>query len=266
MPAPRPHPPRGLIFLASAWLVVAWVLSIGWRPPVQAHAASYMPGVRLLLLAVVSGICVAWPLVRLSGPPRAWPIRQALLDLAVLLCLAQVVVWPLRLVTTWTSERSALIDTCLGGWAVATTALVALGTTSLSRFQGTLRVLCMSAAVAMVAAAPSLALGRGRSLPVRIGSTADFDPSWWWTVAGSPLTAIHALTAGGADAPSSLEWAVARVGWWVALGAWAAVALTRIAPLAMGPTRRTVEDPAESAGVADRRSGAGDAASPPIDS
>jgi hypothetical protein len=54
--------PRGLILLASVWMVVSWLLAIGLRAPVEPSSASYTPGVRLMLISVAirssSGRCV----------------------------------------------------------------------------------------------------------------------------------------------------------------------------------------------------------------
>lgn len=216
----RPSPPRGLILLASLWLVVSWTIHIGLRPPVQAHAASYTPGVRMMLLSLALGICVAWPLLRLSGPPRAWPIRQALLDLAVVLCLAQVVVWPLRLVTPWPPLRSAAIDLCLLLWGCAAAALIALGTRSIGRGGNLVRVSCMLAVVLSVAVVPLASLARGQAPAVRLVPPSPHETAWWREAAWSPLTAIHALSGGGVDEPSAQEWALARTGGWIALAAW----------------------------------------------
>lgn len=242
---PRPLPPRGLILLASAWLVVAWILSIGWRPPVQAHAASYTPGVRMLLLSLVVGIGIAWPLVRLSGPARAWPIRQALLDVAVLLCLAQVVVWPLRLVTPWTPLRSAAIDLTLGGWAFAATALVALGTVPRARFDTVARSLCMAIAVVFIGLVPMALLLRGETIPLRAAVPPEAEIDWWREVAASPVTAMHALTGGGANEPTATEWNVALAGWRVAAATWGLVLV-----LALLRSRRPLSPSPVPAGVA----------------
>lgn len=227
----RPTPPRGLILLASAWLIVAWAIHIGLRPPVQMHAASYTPGVRMLLLSVTIGICIAWPLLRLSGPPRAWPIRQALLDLVVLACLAQVAVWPLRLVTPWPPMRSAAIDACLLLWGLAVAAPVALGTRPWERGATLMRSACMLIAVLFVGLVPIAALLAGRTPAIAMRSPPAIESAWWTEAAWSPLTAIHALSGGGADAPGPHEWTLALAGGGVATIAWLATALLLAIPV-----------------------------------
>lgn len=126
-PAPQPDfvLPRGLILVASLWLVVSWAVAIGFRTPVEASSASYTPGVRLMLMSAAVGLVIAWPLLRLSQPPSHYPIRQTVLDLVVLLSLLQVVIWPLRLVTPWSPLRTAALDATLTGWALLAGAMVA---------------------------------------------------------------------------------------------------------------------------------------------
>ena len=111
--------------LASVWMVISWLVAIGFHSPVEASAASYTPGVRLMLLCSAIGLIIAWPLLRLSHQPSRLPIRQTLLDLFVLLALMQVVVWPLRLVTPWSPARTAALDATLAAWTVLAGALVA---------------------------------------------------------------------------------------------------------------------------------------------
>jgi hypothetical protein len=225
---PRPVPPRGLIFLASAWLIASWIVAIGPSAPIQAHPASYAPAVRLLILLVTVGMLVGWPLVRLSGPPRAWPIRQALLDAAVLLCLMQVVVWPLRLLTPWNPWRSAAIDLAIGGWAAAVTALIAFGTIPVDRRATLVRTTAMLAIVALVMGAPVLRLWAGTALPfVADGAISAADPSWWTAVRWNPISAVYALAAATPNLPTEIEWVVAGSGWLVAAVVWAALLILR---------------------------------------
>lgn len=224
---PRPTPPRGLIFLASAWLMIAWGLTIGVRPPVQMHAASYTPGVRLLLLSIGLGIGIAWPVVRLSGSLRPWPIRQTLLDLIVLLCLAQVVIWPLRLVTTWPPLRSAAMDLCLTGWSLAIAAVVSVGSIPARRGLGAIRTVAMIATLLLVAGVPFVMTISHESLPFTNRPGASEPSDWWTTASLSPLTAVDALCAGGPTEPTAIEWQLASRSWWVALALWIGAILIR---------------------------------------
>lgn len=248
---PRPTPPRGLIFLASAWLIVAWVMTMGFRPPIQMHAASYTPSVRLLLLSLVFGIGVGWPLVRLSGGLRAWPIRQTLLDLLVLLCLSQVVVWPLRLVTPWPPIRSLAIDLLLVGWSLAIAAVVATGSTPVRRGLGVLRTAAMAVIVVLVAGMPLLSLLRNDALPFAGRPVGELPAQWWQLAALSPATAMDALSGGGPTPPLAAEWAMVRLAWWTAAGLWLSAILLRTvlprideSPEPMGPALSFADLPA----------------------
>jgi len=219
---------------------------------VQALSASYTPGVRMMMLTLLAGIVVAWPLARLSGPARPWPMRQSLLDLVVLLCLAQVVVWPLRLVTTWPPERSALIDLCLCGWGAAAAAVVATGTIPARRGSGALRTVSMLVALALFAAMPLLTLLGGGQLPLTAHPSPAENPAWWSVAAASPLTAIDAITAAGSVVPGGIEWRAARAGWWAAIALWGvAVICGMTVPRVDDPQGplETSDDDAESARV-----------------
>ncbi len=228
---PRPTPPRGLIFLASAWLIAGWVMSMGLRPPIQLHAASYTPSVRTLLLSLMVGIGIAWPLVRLSGALRAWPIRQTLLDLLVLLCLAQVVVWPLRLVTPWPPSRSAAIDLLLIGWGLAIAAIVAIGSVPARRGRGLIRSGAMLAIMVILLGVPMATAISGAGLPFTTRPLGEGSEAWWATVALSPLTAVDALSGGGPTPPEGVEWRTVRWSWYAAGALWlAALILIPIIP------------------------------------
>lgn len=117
--------PRGLVLLASLWIFGSWALCIGLRPPVAASLASFAPGIRLMIASLAVGLCVAWPLLRLSGPRERWPMLRVLMDLVALAALTHVVIWPLRLATPWPPERLAMMDAILFGWLLIEGAVVA---------------------------------------------------------------------------------------------------------------------------------------------
>jgi hypothetical protein len=202
--------PRALIFLASLWLIGSWFLAIGIRPPVQPSASSYEPGVRLMLLCVTTGLMIGWPLLRLSQSPSPAPLRQTLLDLAVLLAMMQVVIWLLRLVTTWPPMRTLAIDATLAGWAVLAGAMVAAAIGS--RRAGP-RNLAMLACLGLCLLAPALAvlgiMGSAHSMSL---------------IELSPLLAVRWLGDGGRTLLTIAEWRWIGLLWvaaglvWLALG------------------------------------------------
>ena len=214
--------PRALIFLASLWLIGSWFLAIGVRPPVQPSASSYEPGVRLMLLCVTTGLMIGWPLLRLSQATASAPLRHTLLDLAVLLSMAQVVLWLLRLVTTWSPARTAAIDATLAGWAVLAGALVAGAIGSERRGP---RNLAMIACLGLCLLGPALAV---------IGVMSGVDSMS--LIELSPLMAVRSLGNGG-RAPLTFEqwrwigllWSAAVIAWLV-LGLWTAIQRPRSAP------------------------------------
>lgn len=201
--------PRGLIFLASIWLIASWIMALGLRTPVQPSSASYTPGVRFMLLCVTIGLMIGWPLLRLSQS-RPWrPIAQTWLDLMVLIGLVQVVVWPLRLVTTWTPWRTAAIDATMTAWLLLAGAIVAAGIAS---NRAGPRVLAMLACIGLCLLGPSLAW-----LGVMSGVQAAE------LVSLSPLMAVRTLSEGISTHPSPSQWqwiallGIADLAVWIAL-------------------------------------------------
>ena len=195
MSPPSPQPlvlPRGLVLLASMWLVTSWLLSMGVRAPVEASSASYTPGVRIMMVCLAVGMMVAWPLLRLSEAPTRYPLRLVVHDLIVLIALFQVVLWPIRLVTTWTPGRTAAIDGTLTGWTALAAAMVAA---TIGNARNGPRALAMAACVAMCLAGPlvawlSILVGFDLMAAVRLG----------------PLMEVQALSGGGGAPPSAEEW------------------------------------------------------------
>lgn len=206
--------PRGLIFLASVWLIASWVIAIGVRAPVQPSSASYTPAVLLMMQCVTAGLMIGWPLLRLSQTRPPWPLRQTLLDLAVLLGLVQVVVWPLRLVTTWTPLRTAAIDATLAGWTALAGAMIAA---ALTTERPGPRVLAMTACLAMCLLGPFLAW---------VGVMTGVDALQ--LVGLSPFMAVKTLGGGGGSHPSDVQWR------WIALlcsaagMVWMALSMSRL--------------------------------------
>lgn len=205
--------PRGLIFLSFLWLVASWSASIGVRPPVFPSAASYEPGVKRMLLGVVIGLMVAWPLYRLSQPRSLAPIRQTLLDLTVMLSMTQVVIWPLRLITSWTRERTAAMDLTIIAWTLLAGALVA---STLGAKPGRVRVLGMLGCLGLCLAGP-LAAWLGLQFRVEALDLIDL----------SPLLSINTLGDGKSAPITPAQWASITWLWVAAVAAWIALALTR---------------------------------------
>jgi hypothetical protein len=218
-PAPTLVLPRGLILLASVWLVASWLLAIGLRAPIEASSASYTPGVRLMLICLGVGLVIGWPLLRVSQPSMPFPIRQVLLDLIVLLALVQVVIWPLRLVTPWSPARTAALDATLAAWALLAGAFVAAATGSPRTGP---RNLAMLGCAGMCIIGPVLALA--------CAGTPTLDSLGQRLAGTGPLLEIHTLSSGGGSPPTGGQWAwiglvgLAATACWIGLGLAAAAA------------------------------------------
>lgn len=199
--------PRGLILVASVWLVASWSVAIGFRPPVEASSASYTPGVRLMLISAAIGLVIGWPMLRLSLDTAPYPIKQTVLDLVVLLALVQVVVWPLRLVTPWSPARTAALDATLVAWTVLAGAMVA---SAVGTRRAGPRNIAIIACMCMCLAGPSLAI-----LTLHIRPLDGFSHR---LLQVGPLLEVYTLGKGGRTAPHASQWI------WIGIVAFAAAA------------------------------------------
>jgi hypothetical protein len=224
--------PRGLIFLASLWLVGSWLVAIGVNPPVQPSSASYTPGVRLLLDCILVGVIVAWPMMRFSQPRCPWPMQRGALDALVLLGLLHIVLWPMRLVTPWSVERTLAIDVVLAGWTALVGAMVALG----GGLDRPGRTLAMSAVLLLALLGPAVA-----TIAKPLGASAD---SGALLSLLSPFTALRTLSGGGPAALTIGEWMAAASGPLLASLVWLGAGL-----FALGRRHRLSRPPDDSAGL-----------------
>lgn len=161
--APHPpalHPPRGLVLGASAWIAISWLALVGPRPPLQPTSLSYTPAIRMMVQSMLVLTIVAWPVVRLSTTARPRPVLSAALDTIAMLVLWQIVLWPMRLVTTWPVGRVLTLD------AEAIAACVGVGAVvAWCPVRPTTRTLGMAVILAWVAGVPGLVSLLGDRLP-----------------------------------------------------------------------------------------------------
>src|SRR5262249_35293851 len=73
--------PTGATFMAAA-------------PPGGASPDVMRPATRALLAVTAAGVCILWPMVRLSQLADEHPIAGVIQDLVVVLIPAQAVIWP----------------------------------------------------------------------------------------------------------------------------------------------------------------------------
>ncbi|MCP4833169.1 MAG: hypothetical protein GY895_00250 [Phycisphaera sp.] len=191
--------PRGLVFGASSWLAASWLVSLGLRPPLQPTSTAYTPAARMMVVAIMIGIVVAWPLLRLSTPRAHRPLLSASLDTISLVSLTLLVIWPLRLVTTWSVDRLTTISMDL----VANTILVGglLAIVGVARRGATAAMI----AVMILLVAPAV---------VALGTP--IEPS----LSPSPLVRIWSIASGGPAPLAPAAWSGAAVTVTVGLVLW----------------------------------------------
>ncbi len=183
---PNPDPPelpRALVFGASLWIAVSWLVAIGVRPPLQPTSTSYTPAARMMLVSMSLGVLVAWPLARLSTRSPARPIATAALETVSLVALSQIVIWPLRLVTNWTVPRLGLLASDL----LCITILVG-GLLAVLGWDRRGRSLAMLGLVAWVVTPPLLGLGLAD--PAALAEASPIVRAW--TTAGGGPAAVPA--------------------------------------------------------------------------
>ncbi len=185
--------PRGFVVLASLWIFGSWVLCIGLQPPANPSLASYSPGVRLMVACLAVGVSAGWPLLRLSGPRERWPVRRVVIDYLTLAAIVHVVLWPLRLTTSWPPSRLAVMDATIFAWAVITGAIIAVAIHTNDRRSRTL---------AMIMCVLITALG----LPLLVGAASlGLAPPPAWLQ--GPVMNTLILGAEGGAAPTAGGWA-----------------------------------------------------------
>ncbi len=236
--------PRGLVVLAALWIFLSWVILFGIRPPVQPQSASYGPTLEILFVSIGVGVAIGWPLLRLSARPSRAPILQAVLDGVALVVLVQVVVWPLRLVTSWTLTRTLCV---IGALAAA----VALTAAILGAVQGARSQRRRTAGMALAAAAALL--------PFALAVVAEWfaptaDPSFGspgsmvtesrgWLDAVVPVSAPALLGRFASPTPldpPSADLAILRTALVVAVVAWTVLLTGRVRRIARGRPEEAV--------------------------
>ncbi len=195
--AHRRTEPRPFAFIWTTFLLggaVFTVLRAGSMRGLDVDAARGPARAMLVIIGV--GICIVWPLLRLSqdGPER--PTRAALADLFVVLCPVQAVLWPLTLIGRWSWSLTGFLACAFTAWAVLFGAIVALGT---GRSTPNERTWWMLVCVAIAGAAPALGVATARP-------GAGVNPAW---LAPSPITLPFVATAapgGATPSPSTTLW------------------------------------------------------------
>jgi len=119
------------------------------------------PAARSMLVVVVVGFSVLWPMVRLSQRyPSHLSIRFTIRDIVVLYIPMQAVIWPqsMSMLAGWPIEVVAAISAFSLAWLGILAGVIALGSASIARNSGRewVRVAWMMMVMVIIFAAPSL--------------------------------------------------------------------------------------------------------------
>ncbi|MCB9845653.1 MAG: hypothetical protein H6811_06675 [Phycisphaeraceae bacterium] len=217
------------LFLLLTLTLVALHNGAGRSP----DAMNFELATREALLVVVAGMCVLWPMVRLSQVrPAAGGIACASRDLVIILLPAQPIIWPSIWLTRWSVGVVTAIGAVVLAWGLVIGLLLAcaLGRRRIGSIPGELNHEgapmssgSRGAWLALIIAAPLLGLIPALAVGDLAGATAHLDnrPSWML----NPFTAILEVTRdrswlGGRSGLSGLHWLliaatglVATTGW-----------------------------------------------------
>ena len=131
---------------------------MGPRGPLNAVSDDHAEGLRLFSVTLMLGITIAWPMARLLLQRFTAPIRQTALDCIVLIRSVEVTLWPLRLLSEWSVDRTLSITNILAGWILLVGAFIALAAGSRSWPP---RLLVLVTVMVMTVCTPLLTTGEG---------------------------------------------------------------------------------------------------------
>ncbi len=233
--AHRKGEPRPMALLWACYLMLATLVTVllvrGTGLP---GTSTLVYACRALLVLLLIGVCILWPMARLSQAFPARPFRSAAADALVVLLPAQAIIWPTALLTRWPWEVVGGIALLVACWALLSAGLIAgayVGSGSHSS-----RAAWMIAGVLLATAAPAAML---------LANLMNLPQPHPRLLLLSPVTAVYMLT----DAPSGLTPRMAPIEWLaVSVPAVAGLLLVALAWLAGPPPRR--DDPEPRAGAA----------------
>ena len=185
------EPPRGLVIAAGCWIIASFLVAFGLRLPLHLSPSTLAPTVQLILLTTASGMMTAWPLLRLSQPPRDRTIARPVIDALTLACLWQLLVWPLRLATPWPTERTLLIDLLALASLAGVAGLVAAASAWRSSI---LRALAMAACILVAV---------GISMPL---AALGFQPSPFSAVFMGGIPTLLTVMNSEGSLPNEIDW------------------------------------------------------------
>lgn len=207
---------------------------------------AFRPAAQQTMLMLVLGICVLWPVVRMSqAKPRGGGVGSCARDLVVLLVPAQALIWPQVWLSGWSIGVVVAVSAMLAVWAMLVGGVLALGMGAREGAGGSAglqqegrrisprrRTLVSISCVGLVLGGLLVVLGEQHGIVAlsRENPWLDDRPAWML----SPFTAVFELTRerawlGVSPGVGRIHWLmVSGVGllsaalWLVALGAGAA--------------------------------------------
>ena len=187
--------PRLFTLLWMIYLMAATALMFSSISRAQSMSPEVTrPAARTMLLVVVVGMSVLWPMLRFSqmqaSVGSAGHVRRALRDALVLFVPMQAVVWPQcwNSLAGWPIEVVAAISALLLGWLLVLAGVVALGVSSIERNKGDerFRVLWMLLVLLIVLGAPMIGGVQAMGAEIGVGQ-----PRAGWLL--SPVTGVLEL-------------------------------------------------------------------------
>lgn len=147
------HSSRHVVLLWCLWLLGSWGVAL-WRYDLTQAS-------QLMMLAVLLGLLLIWPLYRLSesvGPGRpgvsskvpdsdGYLQTYVLVDWVSLLIVSQAVFWPLQVVNDWPRYQTQWLNLSLVAWSLMAALFVAWGCGRRSAWsRGVAMALCIALA------------------------------------------------------------------------------------------------------------------------
>jgi hypothetical protein len=196
-----------MLFAAVTFAMLAFVVTVGERRPIEPTSGAYAPSVRAFVALAAFGMCLAWPLWRIAMPPAGWSAARVALDALTLVIAFQAAFWPLHLVSGRTLGDAAALDALVCGWAIACGGAVALSAH---------RRLAPTGAGVVLIAVPCLG----------VGLDACDAPSPWPALAGPFVGILEGSPAQPPTGAPSFS-AIAAWPWAIAAATWAAAVWPR---------------------------------------
>jgi len=176
--AHRKGEPRPFALLWAMYLLISAGATIfAVRPITVPTQWQFIYACRAMVVMIMIGITVLWPLVRLSQRAPDRRVFSMVIDALIVLVPASVVLAPMTMLTRWPYEIVVGLGASVWAWGLLVAALVLLGTRAQAH---TMRALVMVVCLGLGLAGPTLIV----LLPMPAGAL--------WL---SPYTAVFQITA-----------------------------------------------------------------------